>query len=39
MRGDCKLITEAIMFSSPFLVDLNSAQFLFGFTSNIAKLL
>ena len=27
------------MFSSPFLVDLNCAQFLFGFTSNVAKLL
>ena len=27
------------MFSSPFLVDLNCAQFLFGFPSNVAKLL
>ena len=27
------------MFSSPFLVDLNYAQFLFGFASNVAKLL
>ena len=27
------------MFSSPFLVDLNCAQFLFGFASNVAKLL
>ena len=27
------------MFSSPFLVDLNYAQFLFGFASNVSKLL
>ena len=28
-----------IMLRSPFLVDLNCAQFLFGFASNVAKLL
>ena len=43
-KWDRKSITEAdgllhIMCSSSFLVALNCAQFLFGFTSNVAKLL